>query len=91
MTPERKFRCQACGFQIFNRRVPKCEACGNLLPKELLFTTEEIAALDARHEQSQKDREKAKRKSRNSNDSGGSSGGGDFGNMDADGDGGGCD
>ncbi len=47
-----KYRCPECGFRIFNRRVPRCESCGSLLPEELLLTAEERAALDAAYEKS---------------------------------------
>jgi hypothetical protein len=86
------FQCPACGFQIFNRRVPKCEACEVTLPEELLFSAEEIAALDAQFERGKKDREEQKRKIRRTNDFTGSLGGVDgSGGFDGGGDGGGCD
>lgn len=85
-----KYQCPACGFQIFNRRVSKCEGCGDVLPKALLFTSEEIAALDAQYERNRKEREEQGRKAR-SYDLGGSGGGDGFGSFDIDGDGGGCD
>jgi predicted RNA-binding Zn-ribbon protein involved in translation (DUF1610 family) len=87
-----RFRCPACGFQIFNRRVQKCESCGNSLPAELLFTSEEIKRLDAEHERTRKEREELSRKSR-SHDISGPPGADGFGSLDpgGDGDGGGCD
>ena len=54
--PTVKYRCPSCGFQIFNRRVSTCESCGAALPSELLFSQEQIAALDAEHEKSEKQR-----------------------------------
>lgn len=91
MNPK-SFQCPACGFQIFNRRVPSCEACGITLPKELLFSAEEIAELDAQFERGKKDREAQRRKIQRTNDFSGSLGGGDgSASFDSGGDGGGCD
>jgi len=81
-----KFRCPACDFPIFNRRVAKCERCGGQLPAELLFTPEQMAKLDAQYEQSRKAREEQARKAGSYD-----LGGGDFGGFDSGGDGGGCD
>lgn len=86
-----KYRCPSCGFQIFNRRVQKCESCGGKLPQELLFSPQQIAALDAEHERSKKEREaRARGIGRGSGDSGSGSSdiSWDFGGG---GDGGGCD
>jgi hypothetical protein len=84
-----EFRCPACGFRIFNRRVPRCELCGVALPPELLFSREEAAALDAEHEKSRKEREARLRRnpgrSPDLGDAGASWGG------EGDGDGGGAD
>lgn len=87
---QNKFRCPACGFQIFNRRIAKCEACGSQLPNELLFTPEEVAKLDAQYEQNRKHREEQMRRAR-SYDLGGSGGGDGFGSADFGGDGDACD
>lgn len=70
-----EYRCPSCGFQIFNRRVSKCESCGVALPSELLLSREKTAALDAAHERSKKEREIRARASRRD------SGGGDFGSF----------
>lgn len=78
-----RFRCPACGFQIFNRRLSKCEACGNLLPSELLLTSEVAAKLDAEYERDRKKREKQRQKSRGSHESGVLSGGESCGSVDA--------
>lgn len=83
-----RYRCPACGFGIFNRRVSKCESCGAALPSELLLSREEIAALDAEHEKRRKERLARARSGR------GDSGGGDSGfsfDFGGDGDGGGGD
>ena len=75
-----KFRCPACGFQIFNRRIAKCESCGAPLPSELLFSKDQIAALDAEHEKSRKAQEARMRAGRSrSGDSGGGDVGSDWG------------
>jgi len=44
MRPTR-FRCPACGFAIFNRRVARCEACHALLPDELRFSEADLVRL----------------------------------------------
>jgi hypothetical protein len=31
-------RCPECGFQVFNRRYPKCESCGAMLPETIVYT-----------------------------------------------------
>lgn len=81
-----KYRCPGCGFQIFNRRVPTCESCGAALPAEFLLSREQVAALDAEHKKSMKERAARARAGR---DDGGDTGGSwDFG---GDGDGGGGD
>lgn len=83
--PAVRYRCPTCGFQIFNRRVSKCESCGAALPSELLFSRQQIAALDAEHEKSEKQRRARARSGRDD-------GTGDFGlSFDYGGDGGGCD
>jgi hypothetical protein len=38
-------RCPDCGFQVFNRRFPKCESCGALLPVSIVYSTVERHAL----------------------------------------------
>jgi hypothetical protein len=45
MTPNTRFRCPACGFAVFNRRVAACEACHAQLPAELGFTAADLARL----------------------------------------------
>jgi len=54
----RQYLCPDCGFRIFNRRHPRCEACGQTLPQALLFSAEERIALDAEHEKSRRERER---------------------------------
>ena len=87
-----KYRCPACGFQIFNRRVQKCESCGHSLPTELLFTPEELKQLDTAYARARKEREESSRKSGSHDNSGfdGSDSSGAF-DSGCDGGGGGCD
>jgi hypothetical protein len=42
--------CPRCGFRIFNRRYPKCESCGQLLPAGLVYSATELAALQKAQE-----------------------------------------
>ena len=37
--------CPDCGFRIFNRRYPKCESCGALLPDTIAYTPAERSAI----------------------------------------------
>jgi hypothetical protein len=53
-----QYLCPACGFRIFNRRYPRCEACGQDLPQSLLLSPEDRQALDAEHEKSRRERER---------------------------------
>lgn len=69
-----KYRCPKCDFQIFNRRVSKCESCHSPLPAELLLTTQEKAALDAEHEKNAKKRAEEARKEKNKSNNGGGEG-----------------
>ena len=56
--------CPSCGFRVFNRRYPKCESCGAVLPESIAYTPAERASLfEAErlerelHEREQKDKE----------------------------------
>jgi hypothetical protein len=40
-----RFKCQACGFAVFNRRYPKCEACGVVLAEGIALSANERSAL----------------------------------------------
>ena len=51
MNSSNRFACPDCGFRIFNRRYPRCERCGKALPKELIYSTEELSAMIAQEEQ----------------------------------------
>jgi hypothetical protein len=92
-----KYRCPACGFHIFNRRLAKCESCRAELPAHLLFSPEDIAKLDAQHEQSRKEREERQRTQKERSRTGDTSNAwlgdssGDSSSGDGGGDGGGCD
>ncbi len=44
-------RCPECGFQIFNRRYPKCESCGALLPETIVYSPAERHALRVAEEE----------------------------------------
>jgi ribosomal protein L37E len=55
------FRCPACGFAVYNRRVAKCESCSAPLPDELRFTPEELKAIEAEHESNEKVRQEIAR------------------------------
>ena len=35
MTPNPRFRCPACGFTVFNRRLSACESCKAPLPQSM--------------------------------------------------------
>jgi ribosomal protein L37E len=56
-----RFRCPACGFAVYNRRVAKCESCSAALPAELRFTPEELKAIEAEHESNEKVRQQIAR------------------------------
>ena len=47
MTDSSRFRCPACGFAVFNRRVAKCESCKAPLPAGLRFSTDDLVRLEA--------------------------------------------
>lgn len=47
MTDSSRFKCPACGFTVFNRRVATCESCKAPLPADLRFTDNDLARLEA--------------------------------------------
>src|SRR4051812_37903239 len=55
MQPEQpkvtKMSCPVCGFQVFNRRYPKCERCNTELPTSLVYSTAERRALLRKEEE----------------------------------------
>lgn len=59
-----RFRCPACGFVVYNRRVAKCESCSALLPAELRYTPEELQASEAEHEGNEAIRRQVAREAR---------------------------
>ena len=46
MTTSTRFKCPACGFTIFNRRLAACESCKAPLPVALQFNDTELARLE---------------------------------------------
>ena len=38
-------KCPDCGFAVFNRRYPRCEKCGVVLPESIAFTPAEMTTL----------------------------------------------
>ncbi len=44
-------RCPECGFAVFNRRYPKCESCGAMLPESIVYSAVERHALLAAEEE----------------------------------------
>ncbi len=46
MTDSSRFRCPACGFTVFNRRIAACESCKAPLPANLMFNGKELARLE---------------------------------------------
>ncbi|MEI9866065.1 MAG: hypothetical protein WDN00_16230 [Limisphaerales bacterium] len=73
-----EFRCPNCQSLIYSRKNKICGLCEKLLPKELLFSDEAIAALKRQMEQEEK---RAKESNLPKRDSGGFEGGFDFGMM----------
>jgi hypothetical protein len=56
MTSPSRFRCPACNFPVFNRRVVRCESCAAELPARLLFSAPQLAFIDAEHARNEKAR-----------------------------------
>ena len=46
-----KYQCPKCQREIYNRRNKFCGFCGMELPKEILFTPEELLAIDQKEAQ----------------------------------------
>lgn len=58
------YLCPKCSHVIYNRRLKTCGYCGAELPAELLFSAEEIAAMDKKEaalEEAQRKRDAEKR------------------------------
>lgn len=47
MPASSRFKCPACGFAVFNRRVAHCESCKAPLPAAMMYTADDLAHLDA--------------------------------------------
>jgi len=62
MNTTNRFRCPACGFAVYNRRVSTCESCGANLPEELLLTARQLAYIDTEHARDEKIRGELARK-----------------------------
>jgi len=77
-----KFVCPSCTRPIYNRRIEKCEFCGDALPSKLLYSQNDVDNLDKQQAES------LKRQVNTSSNS--SDGGADFFSTDF-GDSGGCD
>ena len=41
-----KYTCPSCDRQVFNRRLPNCEFCGQVLPYEMLLPLDEQKRID---------------------------------------------
>jgi len=72
------FRCPACNFAVFNRRVARCEKCGRELPQDRRFSprdlallAEEQARVDEARQDLQREREEEERKREQRRGSGG--------------------
>jgi len=57
--------CPMCNRQVYSRRHKRCGYCGAELPTEFLFTTAEVAALDAEAEQRRLERQAKEEKEAN--------------------------
>jgi hypothetical protein len=53
--------CPECGFIVFNRRYPKCESCGALLPATLVYTPAERHALISADEERKREKDRLER------------------------------
>jgi hypothetical protein len=50
--------CPDCGFRIYNRRFPKCEACGAALPESLVYSPIERFELQLEEEERSLERDR---------------------------------
>ncbi|HZV91780.1 MAG TPA: hypothetical protein VFF72_01110 [Caldimonas sp.] len=55
--------CPECGFRVFNRRYPKCESCGAILPETLVYSATERHALRVADEERELERARHERPS----------------------------
>ncbi len=51
-----RFKCPACGFAIFNRRLPRCERCQASLPDSMLFSEHDIERINREAVENEKKR-----------------------------------
>ena len=84
-----RYRCPACNFPVFNRRVARCESCAAALPAGLLFTDAQIAGIDAEHARNEQMRAELAKSSEQRRSSDGADFSFDLGSGDAVGDDGG--
>jgi uncharacterized Zn finger protein (UPF0148 family) len=71
MTGNIRYRCPACQFPVFNRRVGTCESCGRALPAGFVYSARQLEDIDAEHVRNEKVRarlERARRKTRKAGD-----------------------
>ncbi|MGB2881892.1 MAG: hypothetical protein WBC08_09005 [Rhodoferax sp.] len=61
MTPNPRFRCPACGFTVFNRRLPTCESCSVPLPEAMRLTEAERARIAQDEERNARTRQELAR------------------------------
>ena len=47
MQASERFRCPACGFRVFNRRLSLCERCAQPLPADMAYGPSELALIEA--------------------------------------------
>jgi len=47
MKASERFRCRVCGFQVFNRRLSRCERCDQPLPADMGYGPAELALIEA--------------------------------------------
>ena len=40
-----EYKCPSCNRQVFNRRYPRCEFCGAVLPSSVVYSEAERSAL----------------------------------------------
>lgn len=61
MTPNPRFRCPACGFTVFNRRLSTCESCKAPLPENMRLTEAECTRMEQDEERNARTRQELAR------------------------------
>lgn len=56
-----EFRCPACGFRVFNRRLSHCERCEAELPESMRFSERDLRRLEAASAANQAERDRLRR------------------------------